>query len=65
MNANVWGLLVLLGGGLLLEPQKIFPLWWTSSRSSMSLVASCFETGECILLSNVYAPIEFQGKQLL
>lgn len=53
------------GVACLWNPQNIFPLWWVTSRSSISLVASCFETGERILLSNVYAPVEFQGKQLL
>lgn len=47
------------------NPQKIFPLWWMSSRSSISLVTSWYETGECILLSNVYTHVEFLGKQLL
>jgi exonuclease III len=54
-------------GGLvcLWNPRRVQPLWWISSRSSMSMIATCLETGEVILFSNIYAPIDFQGKQFL
>ena len=47
------------------NPRKISPLWWISSRSSISLVVSCSETGERCLLSNIYAPTDFIGKSHL
>ncbi|XP_059076969.1 uncharacterized protein LOC131876167 [Cryptomeria japonica] len=47
------------------NPQKIRPLWWVSSKSTMSMIASSFETGEVILLSNIYGPTDIQGKQAL
>lgn len=47
------------------NPQKIQPLWWLSFKSSLSMVAQCPKSGEFVLFSNVYAPIEFQGKLLL
>ena len=46
------------------NPQKIQPLCWISFRSSLSMIALCPESGESVLFSNVYAPIEFQGKLL-
>ena len=46
------------------NPRKIQPLWWISFRSSLSLVSLCHESGESVLFSNVYAPVEFQGKIL-
>ena len=54
-------------GGLacLWNPRKIQPLWWISSKSSLSMTATCLETGEAILYSNIYAPTNFQGKQVL
>lgn len=33
---------------------KIHPLWWMASKSSISMIASSLETGEAILLSNIY-----------
>ena len=53
------------GLALLWDPHKLVPLWWVSSRSSISLVATCCETGEILLFTNVYAPIDFVGKTLL
>ena len=54
-------------GGLacLWNPQKIQPLWWISSRASMSMVATCLESGDIILLCNIYAPTDLQGKKVL
>ncbi|XP_059068347.1 uncharacterized protein LOC131858890 [Cryptomeria japonica] len=54
-------------GGLacLWNPRKIQPLWWISSKSSLSMIASSLETGEVILFSNIYAPTDLQGKQVL
>ena len=31
----------------------------------MSMIASILETGDVILLSNIYAPVDLQGKQAL
>ena len=45
--------------------RKVLPLWWISSRSSISLVASCLDTGERCLLSNIYAPTDISGKSNL
>ena len=52
-------------GGLvcLWNPKRLQPLWWISSRSSMSIMATSLEKGEVILFSNFYAPTDFQGKQ--
>lgn len=47
------------------NPRKICPLWWGSFKSSLSMVASCFVSGETILFSNVYALVELQGKHIL
>jgi exonuclease III len=47
------------------NPRKFLPLWWISSRSSISLVASCLDTGERCLLSNIYAPTDISGKSNL
>lgn len=47
------------------NPRRVSPLWWMSSRSSISLVASCFVTGERCLLSNIYAPTDLAGKSSL
>ena len=44
------------------DPRKVFPLWWLSSRSSISLIATSFENGERCFLSNIYAPTDFAGK---
>jgi len=51
-------------GGLALfwNPRKIVPLWWISSHSSISMVASALESGETILVTNVYALIDIRGK---
>jgi exonuclease III len=50
------------GVACLWNPLRIHPLRWMSSKSSMSLIATSIETGETILLSNIYAPIDFLGK---
>ena len=52
------------GVACLWNPRKIQPLWWISFRSSLSLVSLCHESGESVHFSNVYAPVEFQGKIL-
>jgi exonuclease III len=44
------------------DPRKVSPLWWISSRFSISLVASSFATGEMCLFSNIYAPTDYSGK---
>ncbi|XP_057871389.2 uncharacterized protein LOC131077832 [Cryptomeria japonica] len=44
------------------NPRKVSPLWWVSSRSSISMVASIFQTGERCLFSNIYAPTDLPGK---
>lgn len=46
------------GVACLWNPHKICPLWWVSFRSSLSMVASCFMSGEIALFSNMYAPVE-------
>lgn len=53
------------GLALLWDPRKLVPLWWVSSKSAISLVATCCVTGEILLFTNVYAPIDFIGKNLL
>lgn len=50
------------GVACLWNPRKIRALWWLSSKSAMSMIASSFETREVLLLSNIYAPIDFSGK---
>ncbi|XP_057868067.2 uncharacterized protein LOC131075253 [Cryptomeria japonica] len=54
-------------GGLALfwDPRKVVPHWWISSQSAISMVASILESGETILVSNVYAPIDIRGKSQL
>ena len=44
------------------DPRKVSPLWWISSRSSISLIATSFENGERCFLSNIYALTDFAGK---
>jgi hypothetical protein len=53
------------GVAFLWNPLKIHHLWWMSSKSSIFAIASSVELGETILLSNIYAPIDFPCKQLL
>ena len=53
------------GLACLWNPRKIQPLWWISSKSSLSMIATCLETSDVILFSNIYAPTNFQGKQVL
>ena len=54
-------------GGLAIfwDLQKISPLGWVSSRSTLSMVASALESGEVIMITNVYAPVDFVGKEEL
>ena len=54
-------------GGLacLWNPKKVTPLWWISSRSSISFMASHFETGERCFFSNIYAPSVLEGISLM
>ncbi|XP_059068224.1 uncharacterized protein LOC131858791 [Cryptomeria japonica] len=54
-------------GGLALfwDPRKIVPLWWISNHSSISMVASALDSGETILISNVYAPLDIRCKTQL
>lgn len=51
-------------GGLscLWDLHKVIPLWWLFERCFISLVASSLETGERIILSNVYSPMDLLGK---
>ena len=44
------------------DPRKVSPLWWLSSRSSISLIGTSCENGERCFLSNIYAPTDFAGK---
>lgn len=50
------------GLALFWDPCKVVPLRWISSHSSISMVASIFEYGETILVTNVYALIDIHGK---
>ena len=47
------------------DPQKIYPLGWVSSRSTLSMVASALDPREVIMITNVYAPVDFVGKKEL
>ena len=51
-------------GGLAMcwDPRKVMPLHWVSCLSALSMVASSLETGELILVTTVYAPIDLPGK---
>ena len=51
-------------GGLALfcDTRKISPLRWISSHYSISMVAIALDSGETILVTNVYAPIDIHGK---
>ena len=51
-------------GGLAIywDPHKIYPLGWVSYRSSLSMVASSLYSSEVILVTNVYACVNFLGK---
>ena len=44
------------------DPRKVMPLHWVSCLSALSMVASSLETGELILVTTVYAPIDLPGK---
>lgn len=44
---------------------KTSPLGWVSSHSTLSIVASTLDSGEVIMITNVYAPIDFVGKEEL
>ena len=44
------------------DPRKVTPLYWISCLSALSMVASSLETGEMILVTNVYVPIDLLGK---
>ena len=50
------------GLALFWDPRKISPLWWISSHYSISMVATTLDSGETILVTNVYAPIDIHGK---
>ena len=50
------------GLALFWDPHKISPLWWISSHYSISMVATTLDSGETILVTNVYAPIDIHGK---
>lgn len=50
------------GLDLFWDLMKIVPLWWISSPSALSMVASSLETGETVLVTNVYASIDFYRK---
>lgn len=47
------------------DPCKIVPLWWVSSKSFISLVATRFDSRKTLLFTNVYAPTDFMGNLLL
>ena len=47
------------------DPQKISPLGWVSSHSALSMVASSLDLGGVIMITNVYVPIDFVGKEEL
>ena len=51
-------------GGLALfwDCHKISPLWWISSHYSIYMVATALDSGETILVTNVYAPIDIHEK---
>ena len=53
------------GVACLWNPRKIQPVSWISFKSSLSMVSLCMESGEYVLFSNIYAPIDLQGKLLL
>lgn len=47
------------------SPPRIQPIWWVSSKSSLSGITSTLETGEYIFLTNIYVPTDLHGKQKL
>lgn len=53
------------GLALFWDPRKTIPLEWISCHSALSTIGSSLEFGEIILVSNVYALIEFRGKFFL
>lgn len=44
------------------DPWKVTPLWWTSSRHSLTMVASSFLSREVIPLIDAYAPTDLPKK---
>ena len=52
------------GCGMSLEPTKD-PTCVPSFKSSLSMVSPCMESGEYVLFSNIYAPIDLKGKLLV
>ena len=54
-------------GGLAIfwDPQKISPLGWVSSRLALSMVAFALDSGEVIMVTNVYAPVDLVGNEKL
>lgn len=53
------------GFTLFWDLRKIVPLWWISSPSALSMGASSLEIGETVLVSNVYALVDLNGKTSL
>lgn len=47
------------------DPRKICPIWWISSRYSLSVVACSLASGVLCLFTNVYAPVDPHGQALL
>ncbi|XP_059068705.1 uncharacterized protein LOC131859160 [Cryptomeria japonica] len=46
------------GVACLWNPVRIHPLCWMASKLSISVIASSLETGEAILISNIYVPTD-------
>lgn len=53
------------GVAFLWDPRKVVSLYWTSSRSFISIIASSLKSSECCLSINVYAPTNLMGKSQL
>lgn len=53
------------GLALFWDMRNIAPLWWISSHSSLSMVTSSLDSGELILVTNIYALNNFHEKPLL
>ena len=44
------------------DPWKISPLGWVSSHSALSMVDFSLDSREVIMITNVYTPTDFVGK---
>lgn len=47
------------------DPHKVVVMWWISSRSSISMVASSMQSSEVNILTDVYALIDLSRKFFL